>query len=143
MTDTTALLRQAARVAREEPDARWHPVADWLDAAVARLEATVHPSWHDVVEPHSVAVARALVEQEPLRADAEHPVDLEAEIERLRGDLDVAMSFAWIVGGELVRVTRLSDAPDGWAVDVEDQTVAVDLDRTQALARAREIAGDA
>lgn len=66
--------------------------------------------------------------------------ELEEDNQQLRDDLEAVKSFAWIADGELIRVTRVSDDPDGWVVDVEDQTVATDLDRDSALSRARDIA---
>ncbi|MFK4801708.1 hypothetical protein ACI3K5_23875 [Streptomyces sp. MPA0124] len=36
------------------------PLADWLDATAATLDANTHPGWQETVAPHPLAVARAI-----------------------------------------------------------------------------------
>jgi hypothetical protein len=36
------------------------PLADWLDAEVARLTTTAHPDWHDLLAPHALRIARLI-----------------------------------------------------------------------------------
>lgn len=37
-----------------------HAIADWLDAEAARITATAHPTWHETIAPHALAVARLI-----------------------------------------------------------------------------------
>ncbi|MEV8623384.1 hypothetical protein [Streptomyces sp. NPDC051079] len=47
------------------PAAAADAMADWLDSTASHLDAYTHPEWQETVAPHPLAVARAILQEQP------------------------------------------------------------------------------
>lgn len=65
LQDAAFLLRNPLRglTVAIDPDLA-APLADWLEAEVARLAAHTHPEWQETVAPRAFAVARCILGEE-------------------------------------------------------------------------------